>query len=135
MRVQPAFSFGKAIATATPLRGRVKDRVPTVPALLSTFAKVGIHRRRPLTQDERAWLSTWFSKTQYFKSHRRLSRGVAKKLCLEMDAEWGHVTDDGPGMPVHDVRVVKLDRDGLNKPHPSVSEYSVVNPTPVFGRQ
>lgn len=86
-------------------RGSGRGRNDGSPAgLISVFAKVGLHRRRPLTDWERDWLNRWFRQTPYFKAHRRLSRGLAKKLCIEMDADRGQVTDDRGGTPVNVVR-------------------------------
>ena len=61
--------------------------VTGVRGVMSTFAHVGLKLRRPLTPEERRWLTSWvLSKNgqMYFRHHRRLARGLANFLKSEM---------------------------------------------------
>jgi hypothetical protein len=102
-------------------RAEAGRKTKTPDALISTRAKVALHRRRPLTDWEREWLSTWFCTHDYFRSHRRLFGGTARKLCDEMDAERGLVTDaEGSILNlVTDENEASIQsEDSSNKPHP-----------------
>jgi len=101
------------------LRGTSGPRQTTMPSLISTYAKCGLHLRRPLLATERKWLQKWFQGTSYFSSHRRLSRGMARRLCHEMGAEVGTLRMPRVIRPVHDPATVKLDDAPSNKPHTS----------------
>jgi hypothetical protein len=86
----------------TALRAR-RSTMPVPPALISTLTKCAFRFRRPLLQPERDWLQRWFAGTSYFSSHRRLSRGMARRLCHEMGAEVGTLRMPRGTRPVHDL--------------------------------
>lgn len=117
--ISTGFEFLDRVGLRAPTgRGRMGETLPAT--LISTFSKCGLHLKRPLSDVERAWLESWFGKSDYFQSHRRLSRGKAKRLCDEMGAVRGHVTDDGGRVvpnPVKGSGTGQTGRKLLNKPH------------------
>lgn len=52
----------------------------------SLNAQVALAQHGPLTLEQRAWLWQWFLQTNYFRFHRRMSRGRAKKLLQAMNS-------------------------------------------------
>ena len=61
--------------------------------ITSVNSHAGVAKRAPLNNGEREFLWEWFLTAKYFDTHRRFSRGRARKLLEKYLIGGGHVTD------------------------------------------